>query len=313
MVNIQRTTDRTRTTENHPLHQAQPNPTLERTVMAVDINEWFGNRQGAREGIDGWADDEPLPPANEDWLERGALRRAAHALTSGHRSSGRTAQPPGGGRSKRKTLNRPHPDGRRILVDAVRREAERCPQWNAGSIAKKLTRRGFDLDVADDAQITGRALPAVPSGRPVPAGRRIARSAKSRAVSIRQPAEVRSGGGKAPSSNRRPSAGSGSIIKNEKWVSLAVRLKVNGGNTISAKSIRTLLILAGFPTVTTGAVKRALTQSGLFPAPAQQPSPRRRRAGGNGQTPRPQVSVPAVAKCSSCSGSIDVLGHCRCS
>lgn len=280
--------------------------------MAVDINEWFENRHGARAGIDGWVDDEPLPPANEDWLERGALRRASND-GSGARSSGRTVPSPGRGRSKRKPLTRPHPDERRILVDAVRREAERCPHWNAAAIAKELTRRGIDVAVADVAQITGRALPAVPSGRPVPATRRNARPAKPKDVSIREPADVRSGGGKAQSSNRRPSAGSGSIIKNEEWVSLAVRLKVKGGTTISAKSIRTMLIVAGFPTVTTAAIKRALTQSGLFPAQVQQHSSRRRFAVGRGQRPIPQVPGPAAAKCSACSGSIDILGHCRCS
>jgi hypothetical protein len=279
--------------------------------MAHDINGWFEDRHG-RAGIDGWVDDEPLPPGNEDWLARGAPVRAPND-SSGPRASGRMVPSPGRGRSKGAALSHLRREERRILVVAVRREAERCPQWNAASIANELTRRGLRVDVADVARITGRALPAVPSGRPVLATRRTSRSGKPKAVPIPERADVRSGGGKAQSSNRRPSAASGSIIMNEKWVSLAVRLKAKGGNTISAKSIRTLLIVAGFPTVTTAAIKRALTQSGLFPAQVQRPSSRSRPAGGNGRRPTPQLPVPAAAKCPACSGSIDILGHCRCS
>lgn len=261
--------------------------------MARGINEWFSNREGGGEGVDGCGDDEPLQPGNEDWLERGLSGREPKPLNTKARASDRHGESRGQERLKRKPENRAHPDTRRTIVDAVRREAARSPHWNARSIAIELKRRGILVEAADVAQITGRALTAAAPLRPTPV--------KPLSASAKKPAKK----------NGPTPPDPGIAIGKRKWTQIAARLYAMSPPR-SVKSIAAELRGAGFPTVTQSGVKRALAQRGLLRPPPRTTSPRKRMAARNGRS-KPIPALPPVPKCSACSGSIDVLGHCACS
>ena len=243
----------------------------------VGIDDWYKNREGQREGLDGWGNDEPLRLEPEDWIPTRARRgrstqTASRPLVPAPRLTTR-AQP-------KPNSTRRHPDADKALAAAVRREAARCPHWNARRIAEEFRARvGGTVAAETVARLTGRSLGPLPISPPVAhkVGQRRAISSDSASRRL-----IRKLIAQAKDDGRTP-----------RVAELLADVLAAGGSLSRRQVIAVLSPEQSRPRRKPHRVARAGTVSAVRPAA------------------RPTVGNKVLI-CKSCSGVIRVLGHCRC-
>lgn len=285
-------------------------------VMPERIIDWFLNKEGQREPLDGWANDEHLPPDGDDWVHGAAPPPGQGDDTAEPGEALATKRSP---RRARKTA-RQHPDVRRQRTASIMRVAQRFPHWNAESISRELRKRGVHVEAAEVALVTARALPPPVPPKQVkgtnsePTNERPKR--QLRTVSTPTEGGSRTGATPAvtrmrrrPSTTRPPrSAASSSLAASTPWAPDALRLYEAHCPRQSLAALRAELTEAGYAGVTRAQVKRVLQQAGVLFSPTRKEQSRSRRSG----TGIRGTHAKQAETCGSCSGPIDVQGHCRC-